>query len=162
MRSPGLARAALLVLCAYCLFIGFTALVVPHTFYEDFPFLAHWVERLPPYNEHLVSDVGGLYVGFAVVLGIAAWRPQRLLVVAACAGFLTVSVPHLLFHVTHLEGFGAVDGAAEIAALASLLVPPCVALWASRPAVPCADRSGKRNCWEEGPAAGRSGRGRLP
>ena len=144
-RRPGLARAALLVLCAYCLFIGFTALVVPHTFYEDFPFLAHWVERLPPYNEHLVTDVGGLYLGFAVVVGIAAWRPQRLLVVAACAGFLTVSVPHLLFHLTHLDGFGAVDGAAEIAALASLLVPPCVALWASRPAVPYGPLESKRN-----------------
>lgn len=135
-RRPALARAALLILCAYCLFIGFTALIVPHTFYDDFPFLAHWVERLPPYNEHLVSDVGGLYAGFAVVVGIAAWRPQRLLVVAACAGFLTVSVPHLLFHVTHLEGFGTVDGVAEITALAALLVPPCVALWATRPAVP--------------------------
>jgi hypothetical protein len=131
IRAPGLARLALAVLCAYCLFIGFTALVVPHTFYADFPFLAHWVERLPPYNEHLVTDVGGLYVGFAVVTGIAAWRPERLLVVAACAGFLTVSVPHLLFHATHLSGFGMVDAIAEIAALASLLIPPCVALWAT-------------------------------
>ena len=66
-----------------------------------------------------------------MVTGIAAWRPERLLVVAACAGFLTVSVPHLLFHVTHLDNFGVVDGAAEIAALASLLIPPCVALWAT-------------------------------
>jgi hypothetical protein len=131
MRSPGLARAALLVLTGYCLFIGFTALAVPRTFYDDFPFLAHWVERLPPYNAHLVTDVGGLYVGFAVVVGLAAWRLERNLVVVACAGFLTVSVPHLLFHATHLGGFGAVDGIAEMAALGSLLVPPVVALWAS-------------------------------
>jgi hypothetical protein len=143
--SPTLARAALLALCAYCLFIGFTALIVPHTFYEDFPFLAHWVERLPPYNEHLVSDVGGLYVGFAVITGIAAWRPERLLVVAACAGFLTVSIPHLLFHLTHLDNFGAVDGTAEIAALASLLIPPCLALWATRPADPYGAVDPKRN-----------------
>src|ERR1700744_6349130 len=88
-RSPGLTRGALLALVVYCLFIGLTAAVVPHTFYDDFPFLAHWVERLPPYNEHLVSDVGGLYLGFAVVLGLAAWRLERGLVVAACAGFLT-------------------------------------------------------------------------
>ncbi len=145
MRSPTIARGALLALCGYCLFIGFTALVVPHTFYDDFPFLAHWVERLPPYNEHLVTDVGGLYVGFAVITGIAAWRPERLLVVATCAGFLTVSVPHLLFHVTHLDGFGAVDGAAEIVALASLLIPPSVALWATRPAVPYGPVETKKN-----------------
>jgi hypothetical protein len=131
MRHPALARAALLVLCGYCLFIGFTALAIPHVFYDDFPFLAHWVERLPPYNEHLVTDVGGLYVGFAVVIGLAAWRLERNLLVAACAGFLTVSVPHLLFHVTHMSGLGRIEGAAEIAGLTSLLVPPVVALWAS-------------------------------
>jgi hypothetical protein len=135
-RRPEVVRGALLVICGYCLFIGFTALVVPRTFYDDFPFLAHWVERLPPYNEHLVTDVGGLYVGFAVVLGIAAWRPHRDLVLAACAGFLTVSVPHLAYHLFHLRGFGLVDGAAEVIALASLTIPPVVALWASRAPVP--------------------------
>jgi hypothetical protein len=134
MRNPALARGALLALVAYCLFIGLTATVVPHTFYADFPFLAHWVERLPPYNEHLITDVGGLYLGFAVVLGLAAWRPERNLLVAACAGFLTVSIPHLLYHVLNLDGFGTVDAIGEIAALASLLIPPCVALWASAPA----------------------------
>jgi hypothetical protein len=136
LRQPQLARGALLLLCAYCLFIGFVAVAAPHTFYDDFPFLAHWVDKLPPYNGHLITDVGGLYVGFAVVLGLSAWRLERNLVVAACAGFLTVSVPHLLYHVTHLGGFGTVGGTAEIAALASLLIPPVVALRASRAAVP--------------------------
>jgi hypothetical protein len=136
MRRPELARGALLVLCGYCVFIGAVAAAAPHTFYDDFPFLAHWVERLPPYNEHLVTDVGGLYLGFAVVLAIAAWRLERSLVIASCAGFLTVSVLHVAFHATHLDGFGTVDGIAEIAALASLLVPPLVALWAAQGARP--------------------------
>jgi hypothetical protein len=135
-RRPELARAALLVLCAYCLFIGFVAVAAPRTFYNDFPFLAHWVDKLPPYNAHLITDVGGLYIGFGVVVGLAAWRLERGLVIAACAGFLTVSVPHLLFHATHLGGFGELDAIAEMAALGSLLVPPLLALWASRPAVP--------------------------
>jgi hypothetical protein len=136
MRRPEVARGALLVLCAYCLFIGFTAVAAPHVFYDDFPFIGHWVDKLPPYNGHLITDVGGLYIGFAVVVGLAAWRLERGLVIAACAGFLTVSVPHLLYHVTHLDGFGAGEGAAELIALGSLLVPPVVALWAGRPAVP--------------------------
>jgi hypothetical protein len=133
VRRPELARGALLLLCGYCLFLGFVAVAAPHTFYADFPFLAHWVDKLPPYNAHLITDVGGLYIGFAVIVGLAAWRLQRDLVIAACAGFLTVSVPHLLFHVTHLDGFGELDGVAELTALASLLLPPLVALWASRP-----------------------------
>jgi hypothetical protein len=133
MRRPEVARAALLTLCAYCLFIGFIAVAAPHTFYGDFPFLRHWVDKLPPYNAHLITDVGGLYLGFAVVTGLAAWRLEPGLTIAACAGFLTVSVPHLLFHATHLDGFGALDAIAELTALASLLVPPAVALWAGRP-----------------------------
>src|ERR1700761_3875115 len=126
MRWPAGARGFLALICAYCVFIGATAAFAPHTFFNDFPFLAHWVERLPPYNEHLVTDVGGAYLGFAVVLGLAAWRPERNLVGAACAGFLTVAVPHLLFHAMHLGGFGTVDAIAELAALASLLIPPSV------------------------------------
>jgi hypothetical protein len=141
MRSPEIARVALLVLTGYCLFIGLTAVAIPHVFYDDFPFLAHWVERLPPYNEHLVTDVGGLYVGFAVVLGLAAWRPRRDLVVAACAGFLTMAVPHLAFHATHLSGFGTGGAIAELGALASLLVPPVVAIWATTPVEPAAAKA---------------------
>ena len=38
MRRPEVARGALLVLCIYCLFIGFTAVAAPHVFYDDFPF----------------------------------------------------------------------------------------------------------------------------
>jgi hypothetical protein len=145
VRRPELARGALLLLCAYCLFIGFVAVAAPHAFYDDFPFLAHWVDKLPPYNEHLITDVGGLYIGFAVVIGLAAWRLQRDLVIAACAGFLTVSVPHLLFHATHLGGFGELDAIAELASLASLLVPPIVALWAIRPAVPSGRPATRKN-----------------
>ncbi len=149
-RHPRLVRGALLLLCGYCLFLGLTAVVVPHTFFTDFPFLAHWVERLPPYNEHLVTDVGGAYLGFAVVLGLAAWRPERLLVVAASAGFLTVAVPHLLFHATHLNGLATHEAIAQLTALASLLLPPVLALWAStpstpRPAVPYGPQEAKRN-----------------
>src|SRR5882672_914750 len=92
MRSAPAARASLGLLCAYSLFIGLTAAFLPHTFYDDFPFLAHWVERLPPYNEHLVTDVGGLYLGFAVLFAWAAWTLERTLVLAACVAFLTVAV----------------------------------------------------------------------
>ena len=81
------ARACLALMCVYTLSIGATAAFAPHTFYDDFPFLAHWVDRLPPFNEHLVTDAGGLYLGFAVVFGWAAWRPDRALVRAAAAAF---------------------------------------------------------------------------
>ena len=132
MRHRELVRALLGLMGGYALFLGATAAFAPHTFYDDFPFLAHWVERLPPYNEHLVTDVGGLYLGFALLFGWAAWKCERTLALAASAAFLLVTVLHLVFHATHLEGFGTVDGAAEIATLASLLVPPAAVIWALR------------------------------
>jgi hypothetical protein len=131
MRSRLAARVALVVMCGNCLLLGALASFAPRTFYDDFPFISHWVERLPPYNEHLVSDVGGLYLGFAVIFAWAAWRLQRELVLAAGAGFLTVATLHLAFHASHLENFGTADGAVEILTLASLLVPPLVAIWGS-------------------------------
>src|SRR5882672_8724647 len=113
MRSPRSARGALGFLLVAALVIGLTAAVVPRTFYDDFPFLAHWVDLLPPYNEHLVTDVGGLYLGFALLFGWAAWSLERTLARAACAAFLLSTVLHLIFHASHLEGFGTVDGIAE-------------------------------------------------
>ena len=126
------ARACMALICLYSLAIGAIAAFAPHAFYEDFPFLAHWVNLLPPYNEHLVTDVGGLYLGFAVVAGWAAWRPERTLVLAAATGFLLAAVLHLAFHAAHLDNFGAADAIGEIAGLALLLIPPAVAIWAVR------------------------------
>jgi Ca2+/Na+ antiporter len=129
MRSPKSARAALGFLFLVAVVIGLTAAVAPRTFYDDFPFLAHWVDLLPPYNEHLVTDVGGLYLGFAVLFAWATWTLERTLVRAVCVAWLLVAAIHLLFHATHLEGFGAADAIAEILTLALLLAPPPIAIW---------------------------------
>lgn len=133
MRAPLLARLALLYLLAATALIGVTATLAPHAFYADFPFLAHWVDLLPPYNEHLVTDVGGLYLGFAVLFGWAAASLDRTLVRAVCVAWLLTAALHLIFHATHLDGFGTADAVAEIVSLALLLVPPPLALWAVAP-----------------------------
>jgi hypothetical protein len=109
MRSPKIARGALVFLFFAAIAIGLTAAVVPRTFYDDFPFLAHWVELLPPYNEHLVTDVGSLYLGFAVLFAWAAWTLDRTLVRAVSVAWLLSASIHLLFHAGHLEGFGTAD-----------------------------------------------------
>ena len=129
MRSPRSARAALGLLCVSALAIGVTAAFIPRTFYDDFPFLTRWVELLPPYNEHLVTDVGGLYLGFALLFGWAAWTLERTLVRAVCIAWLLTATLHLFFHAGHLQNFGTADAVAEIASLALLLVPPPLAIW---------------------------------
>jgi len=45
------------------------------------------VDVLGPYNEHLLTDIGSLYLGFAIMLGWAAGTQSRQLVQASCAGF---------------------------------------------------------------------------
>jgi len=113
---------------------GLPAALAPRFFYDHFPFAAEWVHLLPPYNEHLVTDVGELYLGFAVMFGWAAWTCQRTLVRAVCSAWILSATLHLIFHAAHLEDFGAGDAAAEIFSLAVLLVPAVLALWAARDA----------------------------
>ena len=130
-RAPEVARIALVVLALSAASVGLPAALAPHAFYADFPFLAHWVDRIPPYNEHLVTDVGGLYLGFSVIFAWAAWKLEPTLVRAACAGWLLTAALHLGFHATHLDNFDTADAVAELASLAFLLVPPPIAIWAA-------------------------------
>ncbi|HET6449216.1 MAG TPA: hypothetical protein VFG31_08910 [Conexibacter sp.] len=134
MRSPLAARVALWITAASAAGVGLLAAFAPRTFYDDFPYVAHWVDRLPPYNEHLVTDVGGLYLGFALVLAWAAVTLSRQLVLAACWGWIVFSVLHFVFHARHLETFGTGDAVQELVSLAAVVALPLIALWAGRPA----------------------------
>jgi len=134
MRSPRSARLALGFLLLATATIGLTATFAPHAFYDEFPFLAHWVELLPPYNEHLVTDVGGLYLGFAVLFAWAIRTLDRTLIQALSAAWLLAAGIHLVFHASHLDNFSTGDAVAETLTLALLLAPPPVAIWATAPA----------------------------
>jgi hypothetical protein len=133
MRSPQAARVALGILLISALSIGLTATVAPHAFYEDFPFVAHWVELLPPYNEHLVTDVGGLYLGFSVLFAWAMITLDRTLVQAVSVAWLLAAAIHLFFHAGHLDNFDTGDAIAQTISLALLLIPPPVAVWGVSP-----------------------------
>jgi hypothetical protein len=110
--------------------VGVPAFFAPHAFYDHFPFVTAWVDKLPPYNEHLVRDVGELYLGFAVLF---AWAIRRAsLTVPVCTAFIVSQALHTAFHLFHLNGFGAVDAIAEIASLATLVIVPAVAIAAAR------------------------------
>lgn len=132
MRSSAIARAALWITAASAAGVGLVAAFAPRTFYDDFPYVGHWVDRLPPYNEHLVTDVGALYVGFALVLAWAAAMLRRELVQAACWGWIVFSVLHFVFHMRHLDGFGTGDAVQELVSLAVVIALPLIALWAIR------------------------------
>jgi len=130
MKRQTLVQLALAFLLVSALVTGITAAAAPHTFYGDFPFLRHWVDLLPPYNEHLVTDVGELYLGFAVLFGWALWTLQPTLVRAVCTAWLVPSILHLIFHATHLGNFDTGDAIAEIVSLSLVVLPAVLALWA--------------------------------
>lgn len=130
LRDAATARIALTILAFSALLIGLPATLAPETFYDDFPFVAQWVDLLPPYNSHLVTDVGGLYLGFAVVFVWAARSLEPTLVRAVCSGWLLTASIHFVFHATHLDGFGTADAVGELASLGFLLLPPLAAIWA--------------------------------
>ncbi len=122
-------RVGLLVLAMPPSLLGLWASLDPAGFFAAFPGLGlHWVDLLPPYNEHLVRDVGGLCLGQAVLLLVAAAWPERTLVRAALIASLATAVPHLLFHVTHVDGWGASDAILQAATLGVPAVLPAVLL----------------------------------
>jgi hypothetical protein len=112
------------VLAAVSLFVGLYAFVWPHSFYDH----VLGVDRLPPYNQHLLTDVGGFYLGFAVLFAWAAVDRGRALVLATCAAWIVVQALHLAYHVTHLEH---VNVATAVAQTALLVAAPAVAVAAA-------------------------------
>jgi hypothetical protein len=108
-------RVALGILAASQAVVGVWALLAPVSFYASFPLAGHgWVLLLPPYNEHLIRDVGEFSLALTVVLSTAAATGQRLLSVVAICALAVYAVPHAVYHALHLEGFSTADAAAQM------------------------------------------------
>lgn len=112
---------------------GLYALFAPSSFYGDFPAGRGWVETLPAYNEHLVRDVGSLFLATGVLLLIAAWLLDRRTVRIALVVLLIFAIPHLVYHAFNLGPYGTGDAIANVIALALTVLPPVGMLWTLRP-----------------------------
>jgi hypothetical protein len=124
-RASRLLRAGLVLLALAGAVPGLWALFAPESFFKDFPGAGFaWVELLPPYNEHLVRDVGAFYLGFAVLLFAAAVIMDGRLTRVAISAWLVAAVPHFIFHLTHLDNFEASDAIPQSVALGVVVVVP--------------------------------------
>ncbi|MGW4465722.1 hypothetical protein [Micromonospora sp. NPDC004704] len=129
MSARGWLRAGLILLTVGEGLIGATQLLLPKVFYDDFPWPGHpWVSLLPPYNEHLMRDVGTGTLAYVLVLGVAAVTMERRLVRTALGAYLVFAVPHLIFHTNHLAHFPPVDAVAQTVALAAAVAIPIALL----------------------------------
>jgi nucleoside-diphosphate-sugar epimerase len=138
-RRPAVpALVAMAILAVSGLVVGLHAQFLPASFYDDFPLGRGWVAYDPPYNEHLVRDVGGLNLGLALVAGAAWVTRRRSLVRIAGLAWLLFAVPHAWYHLSHLSH---VDGLADQVGVAFGTVGPAVAaaiaaFWPARPPLP--------------------------
>jgi hypothetical protein len=105
-----LVRVALALLALTAAFVGFWALLAPASFYTSFPGLGFtWVSEAGPYDEHLVRDVGALYLALLVVTVLALLRPASVRPWVAGLAWLVFGVPHLVFHAAHAGPGDAVE-----------------------------------------------------
>ena len=126
--NPPLFRAALLALGGTSLVLGLYALISPLGFYEDFPLGRGWVGLLPSYSEHLVRDVGSLFLASAAVTIAAGIYLTRRLVLVALLSYLLYSVPHTTFHFLNFEPFASGDVIANVIGLGAQVALPIALL----------------------------------
>lgn len=135
-----LRRVALVVVAAGSLVVGVWAQAFPRSFYEDFPGAGRvWVAVDGPYNEHLVRDVGGLNLALAFVALLALVTGSILVARAAGGAALIFGVPHLAYHVTHLDSFDTTDAVGNVVALTIAVLAGLLALAAPAERAPQTD-----------------------
>lgn len=121
--DTALERATLAALTASAVYVGGWAAAFPRSFFDSFPGLNRiWVGGDGPYNEHLVRDVGALYLALAVAGTLALiWRDRRVTLVVAAA-WAVFSAPHLAYHLHHLDDLDPVDAVGSLVALSGTLL----------------------------------------
>ena len=116
MRRIHAAAAALSALLA--LFVGVWAYFLPQSFYDSFPgVLGSWVSVDGPFNEHLIRDVGAMYLALGgASIGCLVWRSEvgyRILGIA----WTIFGALHFAYHAFHLSHMPVVDAVGEMIAL---------------------------------------------
>ena len=123
------ARFTLIQLGAIQGVLGLYALFFPRSFYDDFPLGLGWVEALPAYNEHLVTDFGGLFLATAVMLLAASIRLERRWVAISLLAYLAFSIPHTTWHLFNLEPYSTGNAIANVVTLAATVLLPLGVLY---------------------------------
>jgi hypothetical protein len=119
-------RVVLALLGLPAVVVGLWAAFAPRSFYDDFPgFGQVWVRPDGPFNEHLVRDVGELNLALAVVTLAAVVWCTPLVVRLVAAAWLVEGVPHLVYHLRHLDPLAS---DAKVSSIAGLVFVPALAV----------------------------------
>ena len=127
LSSPAL-RVGVWFLTFVEVVVGLVATLAPRAFYDYVP----WVNLMPPYSEHLMRDYGAMNLALALVFIVAATTMERRLVRLALVAYLLFAIPHLIFHVMHLENFTTVAAVAQTTLLTLAVLLPLALLILTR------------------------------
>jgi hypothetical protein len=103
--------------------LGLWAFFDPQSFFDQ-------LALFPPYNEHLLHDVGAFQVGLGATLLLAlVWRSDALLV--ALAGMGIGAVLHFISHVEDTDLGGRSSDPYTLGVLAAVIVGAAAWRWAA-------------------------------
>jgi hypothetical protein len=124
-----LTTIGLALIAALMLPTAVQAAFTPQSFFDDFPLGRGWIAAEGGmYDEHLIRDVGGLFLSLIVVTVWAIWRRPAARPVAVA--WLLQGVLHLTYHAGHLDGYDGIDKVGLIGSLVAIPILALVVLWA--------------------------------
>jgi hypothetical protein len=118
-------RVGMAGLAVVNLWWGVWARFAPRHFFDTFPgFGHHWTAAYPPYNEHLVTDLGSTFLTLGFLLGAGAVLNDRRVRRLVLAGVTVFNGLHFGFHAGHSGELAGFDLGASLTTLALGIVGP--------------------------------------
>lgn len=123
-------------LAAVGIIVGIWALAFPVEFYGAFPGCGRtWVSVDGPYNEHLVRDVGGFFLGTGILAALGLFRPHSVQPRVVGLSTIAFNFPHLVYHYSKLSLFSSpIDQIGNAVALGLALIASIVLICSAPPA----------------------------
>lgn len=108
---------------------GGWAVAAPAHFYATFPgFGLHWTAAYPPYNQHLIVDLGATMLTLAVLFLAAAAADRAAVSWVAGLSTAVFGTLHFGYHALHGGQMGTADRLMSLLSLvAGALLPPALA-----------------------------------
>lgn len=131
-------RLILWLLSLFAAAIGAWSLLFPAEWYDTFPDgsaswgFGQWILTDGPFNEHLIRDVGAMYLALAGGGIVAALSKSVTATRTMAVAWIVFSAPHLVYHLQHLHGLPTIDLIGEPISLALTLVLPLFLLGPER------------------------------